>query len=145
MIGEQIQDGDVLVIEARDVARNGEMVIALIDGEAATVKQYQRRGAIIHLVPANPEVETLALPEQRVRTCTYRVCRMVPETKTCCYKVCKMVPETKTRSVCYTVCVPEQVEKEVPVRVCRMVQKTVQVPVCPPPCGGCRRVRRCGC
>ena len=67
MIGEQIQDGDVLVIEARDVARNGEMVIALIDGEAVTVKQYQRRGAIIHLVPANPEVETLAVPEQRVR------------------------------------------------------------------------------
>jgi repressor LexA len=67
MIGEQIRDGDVLVVEEREVARNGETVIALIDGEAATVKQYQRHGGLIHLVPANPQVETLAVPEQRVR------------------------------------------------------------------------------
>ena len=36
------------------------------------------------------------VPEQRVKTCTYKVCRMVPEqrVKTCTYKVCHMVPET---------------------------------------------------
>ncbi len=107
------------------------------------------------------------------RTCTVRVCEMSYEKRTCtrnvctyetstvdrqvCYTVCvpqkrewtetvttyKQVPEEVTNT--YTVCVPEQVEKEVPVRVCRMVQKTIQVPVCPPVCGGCRRCRRCGC
>ena len=46
------------------------------------------------------------VPEQRTRTCCYKVCHMVPEQRTCCYKVCHMVPEQRTRTVCYTVCKP---------------------------------------
>ena len=67
MIDEQIRDGDVVVVEERETARDGETVIALIDGQNATVKQYQRRGALIRLVPANPASTVLEYSEERVR------------------------------------------------------------------------------
>jgi repressor LexA len=67
MIEEQIRDGDVVVVEERETARNGETVIALVDGENATVKQYQRQGAVIRLLPANPRMSPLEYPEERVR------------------------------------------------------------------------------
>lgn len=67
MIDEQIRDGDVVVVEERETARNGETVIALVDGDGVTVKQYQRQGAVIKLVPANPTVPVLELAEERVR------------------------------------------------------------------------------
>jgi repressor LexA len=67
MIEEQIRDGDVVVVEERETARNGETVIALVDGEGVTVKQYQRQGAVIRLVPANSTVPVLELAEDRVR------------------------------------------------------------------------------
>jgi repressor LexA len=67
MIDEQIRDGDTVVVEAREMARNGETVIALVDGESATVKQYHRDGANIHLQPANPDFPVMVLPEERVQ------------------------------------------------------------------------------
>lgn len=67
MIEEQIRDGDTVVVEAREVARNGETVIALVDGESVTVKQYYREGAQIRLQPANPAVPVLRFAEDRVR------------------------------------------------------------------------------
>jgi repressor LexA len=67
MIEEQIRDGDTVVVEAREMARNGETVIALVDGESVTVKQYFREGALIRLQPANPTVPVLNLPEERVQ------------------------------------------------------------------------------
>jgi len=67
MIEEQIRDGDTVVVEARETARNGETVIALVDGDSVTVKQYYREGAQIRLQPANPSVPVLRFPEERVR------------------------------------------------------------------------------
>lgn len=66
MIDEQIRNGDTVVVEARETARNGETVIALVDGEAVTVKQYFREGAVIRLQPANPAVPVMRFPEERV-------------------------------------------------------------------------------
>lgn len=66
MIEEQIRSGDTVVVEARETARNGETVIALVDGEAVTVKQYFREGAVIRLQPANPAVPVMRYPEERV-------------------------------------------------------------------------------
>ena len=66
MIDEQIRSGDTVVVEARDTARNGETVIALVDGESVTVKQYFREGAVIRLQPANPAVPVMRFPEERV-------------------------------------------------------------------------------
>lgn len=66
MIDEQIRDGDTVVVEARETARNGETVIALVDGESVTVKQYFRDGAQIRLMPANPAFPVLSFSEERV-------------------------------------------------------------------------------
>lgn len=42
MIDEHVEDGDYLIVERRDTARDGERVVALIDGDAATFKMYRR-------------------------------------------------------------------------------------------------------
>ena len=60
MIDEQICDGDFVIIEDRKNARNGEMVVALIDGEV-TLKKYYDEGAMIRLQPANPEIPPIIL------------------------------------------------------------------------------------
>ncbi len=67
MIDEQIRDGDTVVVEARETARNGETIIALVDGDSVTVKQYFREGAQVRLQPANPTVPVLKIPEDRVQ------------------------------------------------------------------------------
>jgi repressor LexA len=54
MIEEQIRDGDYIVVNSRATAENGEMVVALVDGESATVKKfYRERDGRIRLQPAN--------------------------------------------------------------------------------------------
>ncbi len=67
MIEEHIRDGDVVIVEERETARNGETVIALVDGDSVTVKRYQREGALVRLEPANHQLAPLVLPEERVR------------------------------------------------------------------------------
>ncbi len=67
MIDEQIRDGDTVIVEARETARNGETVIALVDGDSVTMKQFHRQGAEIRLQPANPDVPVLIVAEERVR------------------------------------------------------------------------------
>lgn len=53
MIEDQICDGDLVVIEGRQEARNGETVVALVEGTEATLKRFYRDGAQVKLVPAN--------------------------------------------------------------------------------------------
>jgi len=54
MIDEQIRDGDYIVVNARESASNGETVVALVNGEAATVKKFYREmDGRIRLQPAN--------------------------------------------------------------------------------------------
>jgi repressor LexA len=68
MIEEQIRDGDYVIVQARQTANNGEMVIALVDGEAATVKKfYRERGGLVRLQPANLVLEPLVLDSGRVQ------------------------------------------------------------------------------
>lgn len=50
-----ILDGDVAVCEPRQFARNGEIVVALVDGEEATVKRFFRHADHIELRPENPD------------------------------------------------------------------------------------------
>ena len=55
MIDEQIRDGDYIVVCAQETADDGQMVVALVGGEAATVKKlYREPGGRIRLQPANP-------------------------------------------------------------------------------------------
>ncbi len=67
MIDEHIQDGDFVVIEEREGARDGEMVIALIDGENATLKKFYREQETIRLQPAHPTLEPIWVKEDRIR------------------------------------------------------------------------------
>ena len=59
MIESGILDGDFVVVAAAPTARNGEIVVAGIPGEEATVKTYQRVGNKVHLVPSNPRLTTM--------------------------------------------------------------------------------------
>ena len=59
MIEDQICDGDVVVIERRDQARNGETVVALVRGDEATLKRFYQRGEQVELVPANSSMEPI--------------------------------------------------------------------------------------
>ncbi len=67
MIDEQIRDGDLVVVEERQTASNGETVVALVDGEAVTLKRYRRRGARVRLEPANSALPVMEYAEERVR------------------------------------------------------------------------------
>jgi len=67
MIEEQIRDGDLVIVEEREVARNGETVVALVDGEGVTLKRFRREGGSVVLEPANRDLSPLVLPEERVR------------------------------------------------------------------------------
>ena len=67
MIDEQIRDGDLVVVHGRDSADNGEMVIALVSGNEATVKRFYREpGGWIRLQPANPTMHPLRYQESDV-------------------------------------------------------------------------------
>ncbi len=63
MIDEHIRDGDLVIVEDRTAAENGETVIALLQGERATLKKYYREGSTIRLQPANPTIEHLFVDE----------------------------------------------------------------------------------
>jgi repressor LexA len=67
MIDEQIRDGDYVVVEGRQVARDGETVVALIRGEEATLKKLQRRGSRVRLLPANSAMAPIEVPARDVR------------------------------------------------------------------------------
>jgi repressor LexA len=67
MIDEQIKDGDFVIVEDRSRVREGELVVALIDGEEATLKKYYKEGSRIRLQPANPEVKPIVVEAARVR------------------------------------------------------------------------------
>jgi repressor LexA len=67
MIEEQIRDGDYIIVNSRPVAENGEMVVALVDGEAATVKKlYREKDGRIRLQPANEKLQPMYFPANRV-------------------------------------------------------------------------------
>lgn len=57
MIEEGILDGDWVVIEQRDTARNGEIVVALVRGEEATLKRLEKNSSEIILHPANSSMQ----------------------------------------------------------------------------------------
>ena len=67
MIEAGILDGDLALIKRTEAADTGDIVVALIDDEEATLKRFRRRGASIALEPANPAYEVRILPPNRVR------------------------------------------------------------------------------
>ncbi len=66
MIEDGILDGDCVVIESRGYARNGEIVVALVDGMDATLKRIYQRPDEVVLAPANCEMKAISMPPERV-------------------------------------------------------------------------------
>ena len=66
MIGEGIHDGDWVVVERRERARPGEMVVALV-GDEVTLKRFYPEGAVVRLQPSNPAMEPLRVPAADLR------------------------------------------------------------------------------
>jgi repressor LexA len=59
MIEENIQDNDIIIVSSQQTAENGQMVVALIDGNYATVKKFYREADFIRLEPANPQFKPI--------------------------------------------------------------------------------------
>ncbi|GAC1430546.1 MAG: transcriptional repressor LexA [Chloroflexota bacterium] len=72
MIGDHIQDGDVVVVEGRDVVRDGEMAVVLIreaaddPGEATLKRVYREADGRIRLQPSNPTMMPFYYPAEQV-------------------------------------------------------------------------------
>ena len=67
MIGAGILDGDVVIIRRGDTADSGDIVVALVDGEEATLKRLRKRGNSIALEAANSAYETRIFGPDRVQ------------------------------------------------------------------------------
>ena len=67
MIEAGILDGDTVVIRRGDTAQGGEIVVALVDDEEATLKRFRRRGDTISLEAANPAYETRSFGSERIK------------------------------------------------------------------------------
>jgi repressor LexA len=67
MIDDQIQDGDIILVEKRETAENGESVVAMINGERVTLKRFYVEHDGIRLQPANPTMEPIYLRHEELQ------------------------------------------------------------------------------
>jgi repressor LexA len=66
MIEDHIQDGDFVIVDSRSTALAGEMVVALVDRENATLKRFYPEGEKVRLQPANPNMPPIFLDSFRI-------------------------------------------------------------------------------
>lgn len=67
MMNAGIMDGDIVIIEKCDRANDGDIVVALVDGEEATLKRLRREVGTVVLMPENPAYEPIRLTPNRVK------------------------------------------------------------------------------
>ena len=68
MIDEQIRNDDLIILQSRQTAENGQTVVALIDGSDATVKRFYGSRNHVRLEPANPNYKPIVIrPPERVQ------------------------------------------------------------------------------
>ena len=61
MVGENIEDGDIIIVTSQRTAENGQLVIARVDNDNATVKKFYLEADFIRLEPANPKFKTILI------------------------------------------------------------------------------------
>ena len=66
MVDEQVRDGDYVIVENRTDPRNGEMVVALLNGENATLKKFYREKSQIRLQPAHPTMKPILVQDDEI-------------------------------------------------------------------------------
>lgn len=67
MIDDNIEDGDIIIVEQRKSADNGESVVAMINGEQVTLKRFYLEQGGIRLQPANPGMSPIYLRHEDVQ------------------------------------------------------------------------------
>jgi repressor LexA len=67
MIDDHIQDGDIIIVEQRATAENGESVVAMINGERVTLKRFYVQADGVRLQPANPEMAPIYLRHEELQ------------------------------------------------------------------------------
>lgn len=67
MIQDCIMDGDLVVLQRRGEYRNGDRVVALIDGEEATLKEFRKDPKGVWLIPHNPELTPKCFQPEQVQ------------------------------------------------------------------------------
>ena len=67
MIDDNIQDGDIIVVEKRETADNGESVVAMINGEQVTLKRFFVESGGIRLQPANLDMQPIYLRHEELQ------------------------------------------------------------------------------
>lgn len=67
MIEDAILDGDLVVLQRRGEVRNGDRVVALIDGEEVTLKEFRKDAQGIWLIPHNPRLEPICYAPYRIQ------------------------------------------------------------------------------
>jgi repressor LexA len=66
MRDEHIVDGDYVLVERTPVARQGEIIVALVKGSETTLKRYYIEGSVVRLQPSNSEMEPIYVPRSDV-------------------------------------------------------------------------------
>ena len=66
MIDEQIREGDLVVVEKRDSARNGQTVVALLESGEATLKKFYREQGHVRLQPSNHNYDPIIVPDCKI-------------------------------------------------------------------------------
>jgi repressor LexA len=67
MQDEHIVDGDYVLVEKTQTARNGEIVVALVNGSDTTLKRFYKEGEMIRLQPSNAAMEPIMVPAANVQ------------------------------------------------------------------------------
>jgi repressor LexA len=65
MVDALISDGDLVLIEPRDTAHNGEIVVALVNDDAATLKRFYKEDGRIRLQPENPTMDPIYIDPRK--------------------------------------------------------------------------------
>ena len=66
MVDDAILDGDLVVLQRKGEYRNGDRVVALIDREEVTLKEFRRDAKGVWLIPHNPDLQPRCYPPQRI-------------------------------------------------------------------------------
>lgn len=77
MIDAHITDGDLVVVEERAYANNGDIVVAVLPNEEATLKYFFREGGRIRLQPANAALAPVHVPDVTIRGIVVGVIRSI--------------------------------------------------------------------
>jgi SOS regulatory protein LexA len=66
MILDGINDGDLAIVRHTNVAQNGDIVVAVVDGSEVTLKRFRRTNSVVTLIPANDQMKAQEFPAARV-------------------------------------------------------------------------------